>query len=110
MDAILKIWNTFVTSNTFNFFVMLAIIFWIIKKADISNLFKKSVLVIKNKITDSENAKETEILNLNEAKKSVKNLDVEIKNIIEDAEQKAENLKNNILSEANVKVKNFHQF
>ncbi len=98
MNTVAQIWNTIITSNFFNFVVMVLILAWIFKKTDLINKLENAKLNIKNSIAHSEQEKinaEKELLN---TKKSIESLEDEIQIKIQDAENKAETLAQNIKS------------
>lgn len=100
----MEIWNTIVSSNTFNFLVMVGILFFIAKKIDITSVIENALTSVKNKISDSEKEKADKKLYLQEAHKSVENLDNEIEETLNKAKENADNLKESIISSANLKV------
>ena len=96
MNTVGQIWNFIVTSNFFNFVVMVLILAWIVKKVNLGTVLENAVNNIKNIISKAEEEKtsaEKELLN---AQKSVENLDFEIKEKIDTAEKQAEKIAKNI--------------
>lgn len=104
MDIVLQIWNKLITSNTFNFLVMLFLLVWIIKKFDLIDIISKSSQSIKKNIKDSELEKEKSSSNYNNVVKSVENLDSVISEHIKNAERKADDIRNEILLNASKKA------
>lgn len=104
MNTVAQIWNTIVTSNFFNFVVMVLILAWIFKKADLINKLENAKLNIKSSITNSEKEKLNAEKELLDTKKSVENLDNEIKIKIQDAENRAETMAKNIAAVTEEKV------
>ena len=105
MNTIIHIWDTLVKSNTFNFLVMLAILYWIVKKFDISgNLenFKNSII---NSIKKADEEKESAKSVLLSAEKSVENLDNEISEKLKNAGEHAENVAKSVINQAEDKIK-----
>ncbi len=106
MNTVGQIWNFIVTSNFFNFVVMVLILAWIVKKVNLGTVLENAVNNIKNIISKAEEEKtsaEKELLN---AQKSVKNLDFEIKEKIDTAEKQAEKIAKNIILDTEKKVQN----
>lgn len=105
MKEIIDIWNFIVHSNTFNFVVMLLILGWIVKKANLAEVFEG----LKNKVIDSieksKQEKEEALKSLSNAKKEVENLEDEIKSRISQAEKHAQTVAQRIFDETDNKVK-----
>ncbi len=106
MNTIGQIWNFIVTSNFFNFVVMVLILTWIINKVNLADILEKAVVSIKNTIEKAEQEKSAGEKELQTALKSVENLDNEIKERINTAEKHAEKIAQNIITETEQKVKN----
>ncbi len=106
MNTIGQIWNFIVTSNFFNFVVMVLILTWIINKVNLADILEKAVANIKNTIEKAEQEKASGEKQLQTALKSVENLDNEIKEKIESAKEHAEKIAQNIITETEQKVKN----
>ena len=85
MNTIIHIWDTLVKSNTFNFLVMLAILYWIVKKFDIAGSLENFKSSIINSINKADEEKETAKNILLSAEKSVENLDSEISQKLKNA-------------------------
>lgn len=105
MNTIIHIWNTIVTSNTFNFLVMLAILGWIIKKFDIAGSLENFKSTIINSIKKADEEKETAGKKLLEVKKSVENLETEISQKLDNAKLHAENAARSVIMQTENKVK-----
>lgn len=109
MKQILDIWNIIVHSNTFNFIVMLMILGWIIKKANLGEVLEG----LKNKVIDSieksKLEKENAYISLSNAQKEVEHLDEEIKNRISQAEKHAQTVAQRIFDETDNKVKQIEE-
>ena len=106
MNTIGQIWNIIVSSNFFNFVVMVLILAWIVTKFDLINVLENLKINIHNTIKKAEEEKaaaEKELLN---AQKSVENLGNEIKEKIDSAEIQAEKIAKNIALETEKKVTN----
>ncbi len=106
MNTISEIWNFIVTSNFFNFVVMVLILTWIINKVNLADILEKAVTNIKTTIEKAEQEKVSGEKELQNALKSVENLEEEIKQKISNAENNAERIAQNIITEAEQKVKN----
>ena len=70
MNTIGQIWNFIVTSNFFNFVVMVLILAWIVKKFDLINALENIKLNIQNTIKKAEEEKAAAEKELINAKKS----------------------------------------
>ncbi len=100
----MNFWNAILESNTFNFAILLLIFAIFYKKLNVSSVIENLKSEIVKRI---ENAKQERLLanqKLQNAQKSVENLDDEIKAQLSDATQKAENLSNEIIATANKKA------
>lgn len=100
----MNFWNAILESNTFNFAILLLIFAFFYKKLNVSSVIENLKSEIVKRI---ENAKQERLLanqKLQNAQKSVENLDDEIKAQLSDATQKAENLSNEIIATANKKA------
>ena len=78
MDTFLIYWNKFVQSNTFNFIVMLCILYWIAKKFNISGMLESFRSHVINSIKQAQANKEKAKLELNSAKDSIAGLEEKI--------------------------------
>ncbi len=106
MNTIGQIWNFIVTSNFFNFVVMVLILAWIVTKFDLINVLENIKINIQNTIKKAEEEKAAAEKELINAKKSVENLESEIKEKIDSAEKQAEKIAQNIALETEKKVTN----
>lgn len=105
MNTIAQIWNTIVTSNFFNFVVMVLILAWIVKKFDIINKLENAKSKVKEVIENSEQEKINAQNEFLKTQKSVENLEDEIKIKLDDAEKRAETIAKNIETQTEEKVK-----
>ncbi len=87
-----EFWDLIVRSNTFNFIVMLAIFAVVWQKLNISNAIEKMKTEIAEFIENSKLERETSEKHLADTKKSVENLDAEIKEVIEKSKVSAQNV------------------
>ena len=106
MNTIGQIWNFIVTSNFFNFVVMVLILAWIVKKTNLAAALENVKNNIKNTIAKAEEEKASGEKELLAAQKSVENLESEIKTRIDSAEKQAEKIVQNIALETEKKVEN----
>lgn len=105
MVNLLHIWDTIVKSNTFNFFVMLLLLGWIVKKVNLANTLNKFKSDVIKSIENSKQEKENGISALKDAEKSVENIEAEIAERLEIAKKQAENIEKDILNLADNKIK-----
>lgn len=104
MNELVNFWNIIVDSNTFNFAVLIFIFAVLFKKLNVSDNIEK----IKQNIIDTiEHAKfeqkdAKEKLTL--AEKSIENIDVEIKQKLEEASKRGDDIAKQILSNTEEKV------
>lgn len=100
LSTISNIWNTIVTSNTFNFIVFVLILAWVFKKIDVNKIIISLQKKIIKLIEDAKKEKEDALNNLSKAEKAVENLGEELKIIVDDAHKSAGVISSKILSEA----------
>ena len=95
----MNIWNLIVDSNTFNFIVLVLIIYFLIRKMNLVSILETLRTNIANKIELSKTERKKADMQLKEAKNSVANLNNEInqleetnkKNVEDAVKQTAEN-------------------
>ena len=104
MDTFLIYWNKFVQSNTFNFIVMLCILYWITKKFNISGMLESFRSNVINSIKQEEEEKEKAKLELNSAKDSIAGLEDTITEQLKNADKQAEDVAKNIIMNAQKKA------
>lgn len=102
----MEIWALIVKSNTFNFAIFLLIIILIAKKVDINKILENMQEKVKQFVNDSKLAKEASIVELKNAETSVRNVGIEIGEILKNAEETAEKLGNRILEDAKLQSEN----
>lgn len=104
LSTIPHIWNIIVESNTFNFLIFVMLIGLIMKKVNvaeaISSLQQKIVKIIEESKKNRDDA-HSELL---QAEKAVENLDSELNEIVNDAQNSAKVLGEKILTEAQKQV------
>jgi len=93
MDLVLQ-------SNLLNFIIVLAILIWLIRKADVVSLIAKKQAEIAESIKNAEDEKKVKQNYLAVTKNKVSNVDEEVTKIINEGEQVARNLSGNISDEA----------
>lgn len=91
-------------SNLFNFAIFMIILIIIANKIDISAMLEKAKLEIIQKIEVSKDVKANSDKELQEAQKSADSVGNEILDISKTAELNAENLKSNMISDADKKA------
>jgi hypothetical protein len=104
MDTFLIYWNKFVQSNTFNFIVMLCILYWIAKKFNISGMLESFRSHVINSIKQAQANKEKAKLELNSAKDSIAGLEDTITEQLKNADKQAEDVAKNIIMNAQKKA------
>ncbi len=104
MNNLSDLWNLFVTSNTFNFVVMVAIFCVILKKINISEVLENLRLNIIDSIESVKNNKISATENLAKAKDSVKNIDAEIRIKLDGAKETAQSICDTILENTDKRI------
>ncbi len=92
----MELWTTIVQSNTFNFLVMIALFAFIIKKFNLSEKLEEAISKVKETIDESENAKNNSIKELEQASEKTKNVQAEVEEIEQKADENIINSKNKI--------------
>ncbi len=105
MNTIAQIWNTIVTSNFFNFVVMVLILAWINKKFNLAAKLEEEISKIKSTIENAENEKNAAYNEFLETQKSVENLENEITKRLDDAQKRADTMADSIKTQTENKVK-----
>ena len=105
MNELVNFWNIIVESNTFNFAVLLIIFAVLYKKMNVSDGIEKIKLGIINSINSAKEEQERAKAKLKNAQKSIENIDSDIAKQLEDASQRGDGLANQILANAENKVK-----
>ena len=109
MNEIIQLWNTIVSTNTFNFLIMMAILVLIFKKVNVIGILEKTVDNVKNTINKSSIEKEESYKKLVEAKNKSKNLDIEIQEILATAHRKGEDLSRKISEDTKEKISKINE-
>ena len=86
----MNVWNVILESNTFNFLVLAIIIIYLMKKLRAGAALENLKNAIIKRIDDSKAEKEKALSELKNAEKAVENLDTEIKERYNLAEQNAD--------------------
>ncbi len=97
-------WNLIVQSNTFNFIIMLVIFVMLWQKLDITSKVEGMKLEIAEFIEKSKREKELATKHLQDAEKSVENLDNEIKEKLDKSKLMAQNVFHEIQDMANKSI------
>ena len=87
--TLLQIWNNILTSNLFNFVVMLFVLGWIIKKFDIAGLLEKGRKSIEDNIQTSKDVKKESLDKLYETQEKTKEIDEKVFEILNKADKNA---------------------
>jgi len=103
-NTISHIWNVFVTSNTFNFVVFIALFALLFKKVNFKGMLEGMQKKVETFIENAKKEKEEALQLLNKAESSVANLDNELKDIVEDAEKSAQVISKKVLTEAEKQI------
>lgn len=85
-----------VTSNFVNFLIMIALLYYLVKKFNLAAIFENGILKIKEEISNSEDAKNEANNMLEKANLQLKDLPEKIKLIKADNELKKQTMINNI--------------
>ena len=88
-ETLLQIWNNILTSNLFNFVVMLFVLGWIIKKFDIAGLLEKGRKSIEDNIQTSKDVKKESLDKLYKTQEKTKEIDEEVFEILNKADKNA---------------------
>lgn len=104
LATISKIWDTIVESNTFNFIIFVLIIAFVLKKIKIGDAIAALQQKIIKIIEEAKKNREDAHGELLQAEKAVENLGLELKEIVNDAENSAKVLGEKILTEAQKQV------
>ena len=96
MEQSSSIINFILHSNIINFTIMLCILYFIVKKFNLGKTFKDAIEAVSTSIKKSDEAKSNSKKILNDAKKSIANLDIEIKEIKESSTHKLDAFKEKI--------------
>lgn len=99
-----QIWNIIVESNTFNFIIFAAIIFWIFRKINVKGIIDSLHLKIVEMIESAKKNKEEAHQKLKEVEKSVENLPSELDLMIKEAKTSAHSIGEKILDDAKKQV------
>lgn len=89
MENLIEIWNKILTSNLFNFVLMLVFLGWIIKKCKIADMLENGRKSIEDKIISAKTEKENAIKALYETQEQGANVEKEVLDIIKKADKNA---------------------
>lgn len=107
LATVIEIWNKILTSNLFNFVLMLVFLGWIIKKCDIAGALERGRKSIEERITLSNQKREDALKNLYDTQAEGANVDKEIFETLEKAEQNAVIVGEKLVEEAKVQSQTF---
>lgn len=89
MENLIIIWNKILTSNLFNFVLMLVLLGWLIEKFNISDAIEKGRKNIEEKITNAKKEKENALKMLYETQEHGVNIEQEALEIIDKSAKNA---------------------
>ncbi len=92
--------NVILHSNLLNFAIVIVFLIWLAKKADLSALIAKKQGKIIESISNAEDEKKIKQNHLHVVKNKISNVEQEVLKIIDEGEQVANNLSENILEDA----------
>ena len=100
IDTLLEIWNKILTSNLFNFVLMLVFLGWIIDKTNLGQKLEDGRKSIEDKITNAKMNKENAAKVLFETQEKGAEIDKEVFETIEKAERNAVIVGEKIIADA----------
>lgn len=106
-EILIDIWQKILTSNLFNFVLMLLLLNWCFKKFNIAELLESGRKNIENRINDAKISKETAIKNLSEIQKRTAIIEKESIEMIEQAGSNARVVGEKLVEDAKVQSKSF---
>ena len=89
MENLISLWHTILTSNLFNFVLMIVLLGWLIEKFDISGAIEKGRKSIEDKILNSKQEHKSALENLYKTQEKGVEVDKEILDIIDKSAQNA---------------------
>ena len=104
MNEILHIWDTIVKTNTFNFAVMIALLWWICKKFNIGGILENAKQNVINSIEKSKEEKAAAKEKLEAANELVKNLDSDIASQLNEVGKQGDLLSTDLLHDTENKI------
>jgi len=105
----MNIWNEIVQSNTFNFIVLVLILYLIIKFCKINLLIENAQNKVKELINNSTEAKEKSIVELKNVQETTSNIQNEINEIEQNGDKNITLVENKINEESNKQVETIKQ-
>lgn len=100
METLLEIWNKILTSNLFNFVLMLVILGWIINKFKIADILEQGRKRIEDKINNSKKEHQQALQTLYETQEKEKDVDKEILEIFDKSAKNAVLVGEKLVSDA----------
>lgn len=108
LETLIKIWNSILQSNLFNFVLMLFLLAWIFKKCNLAEKLEEGRKSIENKILQSKLAKEQALNDLYAVQEKTKEIDDKIFEILEKSNKNAKMVGEKILQNAELSIKNLN--
>lgn len=102
-------WNIIVQSNTFNFAILVVILAVIFVKIDLPGIIEKIRINVSSAIENAQKEKNDAHKELNSARKTVKNTDLEVDEKLKGAKLNAKTLSDEILSHAQQQIKHIEE-
>ena len=102
METFIKIWNTILTSNLFNFVLMIVLLGWLIEKFDIAGSIEKGRKSIEDKILNSKKEHEIALNELYKSQEKEVEVDKEILDIIDNSAKNAVLVGEQIIKDAQI--------
>ena len=107
METFIKIWNTILTSNLFNFVLMIVLLGWLIEKFDIAGSIEKGRKSIEDKILNSKKEHEIALNELYKTQEKEVEVDKEILDIIDNSAKNAVLVGEQIIKDAQIQSENY---
>lgn len=101
--------NLVLQSNLFNFLIVLVVVIWLIRKADVASLIAKKQAEIAESIKNAEDEKTVKQNYLAVTKNKVADADKEVTKIIDEGEHVARNISESISEEAGKQAEELHK-
>lgn len=96
MEALLKFWNYIAHSNVINFIIMVFLLYKIVKKCKLDEVFNNAIKQVETKITDSDTQKSKSKQNLDKAQELLDNLPKDIEDLEKSSADKIKNFNDKI--------------
>lgn len=109
MNELMNFYRVIVETNTFNFAILLIIFAVIYHKMNIADTIEKIRQDVISAIENAKLQREDAKSKLSLAKKSIENIDIEIKTQLDEASKRAKDLSGQILANAELQVKAYEK-